>query len=88
MFEQNREREANMQHTITVTIPEKLEPRFKKIEDVNAFASVIIARALQREIPSDTDGQLKKAVELMLDEYANDTELTIFTALDGEPVYE
>ena len=77
-----------MQHTITVTIPEKLEPRFKKIEDVNAFASVIIARALQWQIPIDTDRQLEKAVELMRDEYENDTELTSFTALDGEPVYE
>ncbi len=77
-----------MQHTITVTIPETLEPRFKKINDVNAFASVIIAKALQKQVPHDSTKQLETAAELMFDEYANDTELTSFTSLDGEPVYE
>lgn len=32
--------------------------------------------------------KMRKAAELVLDDYLNDPELTAFTALDGEEVYE
>jgi GAF domain-containing protein len=80
--------EGTMQHTITITIPETLESRIQGIGDFAAFVSVITVRALQYRNTQEQNQQLAEAVRLMLDEYTDDLELTSFTALDGESVYE
>ena len=71
-----------MQHTITITIPERLEPRIKDIEDFDTFASVIIIEALQHQDKETRNHQLAEAAQLMLHDYENDDELTSFTVLD------
>jgi hypothetical protein len=77
-----------MQHTVTVNIPETLEPRFKTIDDVDMFVSIITIEALQQRTTLPTDRQMEEAAQLMFNEYATDKELTEFSVLDGEPVYE
>jgi hypothetical protein len=39
-------------------------------------------------IDEDTTVLLEKSVEIMVDEYKNDKELTIFTQIDSEDFYE
>ncbi len=77
-----------MQHTITITIPEVLEPRLRNIEDVERFINNLTIEALQKEETSEQYRQLAAAAQLMRQEYISDAELTSFTALDGEPIYE
>ena len=49
----------------------------------------MIREDLQRrkEIKEDRKKRLTEAAEVMLEDYNNDKELTIFTALDGEDFY-
>jgi hypothetical protein len=77
-----------MQHTITITIPERLEPRIQDIEDFDTFVSAITIEALQHQDKETRNQQLAEAAQLMLQDYENDGELTSFTVLNGEPVYE
>ena len=77
-----------MQHTITITIPESLEPRIQDIQDLATFVSIITIEALQHQDKEIRNQQLAEAAQLMLHEYKEDDTLTSFTALDGEPVYE
>ena len=77
-----------MQHTITITIPEVLEPRLRDIEDVEMFISVLTIEALQKNEASEEYRQLAEAAQIMCHEYLSDAELISFTALDGEPIYE
>ena len=81
-------KEDMMQHTITITIPEALEPRLQAIEDFATYVSVITIEALQHQDKEIRNQQLAEAAQLMLHEYKDDDTLTSFTALDGEPVYE
>lgn len=77
-----------MQHTVTLTIPETLEARIHDIENFDTFVSVITIEALQHHDKQTRHRQLAEAAKLMLHDYEHDDELTNFTALDGEPVYE
>lgn len=77
-----------MQHTITITIPETLESVIRDIEDFDTFVSVITIEALQHQDKQTRNHQLAEAAKLMLHDYEHDHELTSFTALDGDPVYE
>ncbi len=77
-----------MQHTVTITIPETLESQVQHIKDFETFVSIITVEALQHKEPQTQHQQLTKAAQLMLKEYTNEPELTCFTTLDGEPVYE
>ncbi len=77
-----------MQHTITITIPEILEPGIREIEDFDTYVSVITIEALQHRDKQTRNQQLAEAAQLMLHDYEHDDELTSFTALDGEPIYE
>jgi hypothetical protein len=77
-----------MQHTVTITIPETLEPRVQSIENFETFVSVITIEALQHQDKQSLNRQLAEAAQLMLNDYTTDRELTSFTAIDGDPLYE
>jgi hypothetical protein len=77
-----------MQHTVTITIPETLEPRVQSIENFETFVSVITIEALQHQDKRSLNRQLAEAAQLMLNDYTTDRELTSFTAIDGDPFYE
>lgn len=77
-----------MQHTITITIPEKLEPQVQAIDDFDTYVSAITIEALQHQDTQTDKQQLAEAAQLMLHDYERDEELTVFTALDGDPVHE
>lgn len=77
-----------MQHTVTITIPEALEPRVHVLDDFDTFISVITINALQNLEKHDLKKRLANAAELMLQDYTTNSELTGFTSLDGEPFYE
>ncbi len=81
-------KEETLQHTITIAIPETLEARIQEIEDFEAFVNAITIEALKHQDKQIQKQQLVDAAQRMLYEYENDDELTVFTALDGEPVYE
>ena len=50
--------------------------------------SVIEKEEKKQAYPDDRDIKLSVAADLLLNDYATDEELTVFTALDGEKVYE
>ncbi len=75
-----------MQHTVSIMIPDRLEPYIQHITNFESFVSRITIHALQRQDAQIKHSQLAKAAQLMLQDYSNDEELTSFTALDGEPV--
>ena len=77
-----------MQYTVTINIPETLESQVQNIKDFEMFVSVITIDALQHRDKEEQERQLAEAAQLMLYGYTTDQELTCFTALDGEPVYE
>lgn len=77
-----------MQHTVTMTIPEPLESRIQSINDFDTYVSVITIEALQNQDKQTRKLQLAEAAQLMLHDYEHDDVLMMFTALDGEPVYE
>ncbi len=77
-----------MQHTVTITIPEMLEPRIQGMKDFDLFVSTITIDALQQNEPRIQRQQLAEAAQRMLHEYQTNHELTSFTALDREPIYE
>jgi len=48
----------------------------------------VIERTIHSMRTNEEKGDMKKAVELLLPDYLNDEELTVFTALDFEGFYE
>jgi hypothetical protein len=48
----------------------------------------VIERTIHSMRTKEEKGDMKKAVELLLPDYLNDEELTVFTALDFEGFYE
>ena len=80
-----------MEYDITLTIPDRLVPKIRLLENFNAFVNRITIQALQNREKLETHDpkdQMEKAAQLMLADYCEDKELTIFTDLDGEPFYE
>lgn len=75
-----------MQHTVTINIPEIFEPRIQDIKDFDLFVSTITIDALRETEPRLQRQQLAEAAQRMLHDYQTNSELTSFTALDGEPV--
>ena len=69
-----------MQYTITITIPEILEPRLRTIQDFETFVSHLTIEALEKEEHSEEYRQLTEAAQRMRQEYLSDAELTSFTA--------
>jgi metal-responsive CopG/Arc/MetJ family transcriptional regulator len=53
-------------------------------EETHRSKSEIIKQAIASYIEKQEEKKLERAVELMYDEYANDSELTSLTLLDGE----
>ncbi len=80
-----------MEYDVTITIPKKLEPQLRLLENFNTFVNRITIQALQnldKLEKHDHKHQMAKAAQLMLADYSEDKELTAFTDLDGEPFYE
>ena len=77
-----------MQHTVHINIPDPLETRVRGIQNFDEFVSSLTVEALQRTDEAAQYEELAEAANLMLHEYQTNPELTAFTALDGEPVYE
>ena len=75
-----------MQHTVTLNIPEVFEPKIQRIKDFDLFVSSITIDALQQSEPLVQPQHLAEAAQKMLHDYQTNTELTCFTALDGEPI--
>lgn len=75
-----------MQHTVTISIPEIYEPRIQNMRDFDLFVNTITIEALQQTAPPLQRQQLSEAARSLLRDYQTDSELTCFTALDGEPV--
>jgi len=85
----NERKDISMQYQIIVNIPDHFDEYIRSIENFEQFVSNAAVEALKRD--NDTEGRKKRlsdAAELMLTEYKQDKELTCFTSLDGEPVYE
>ncbi|MCD4746442.1 MAG: hypothetical protein K8R58_09095 [Bacteroidales bacterium] len=49
---------------------------------------LIIERTIQSIKESEVKNKMKKAVDILVSDYENDTELTVFTNLDFESFYE
>ena len=77
-----------MQHTVRINIPDPLETRVRGIQNFDEFVSSLTVEALQRTNETAQHQELADAAKLMLHEYHTNPELTQFTVLDGEPVYE
>ena len=77
-----------MQYHVTITIPDTLDSQVRVVDDFDTFVSMITIQALQNIEKDDMHAHLAEAARLMLAEYTEDQELTSFSALDGEPVYE
>ena len=77
-----------MQRTITITIPDPLVKHVRGIRNLDEFVSGLTIKALQDQGCQPQEQELAEAAKLMLHEYSTDPELTSFSALDGEPVYE
>lgn len=86
--EQKAQEGEYMHHTININIPDPLETRVRSIQDFDEFVSSVTIEALQRTPETPLDQELIDAAQLMLHEYQTNPELTQFTVLDGEPVYE
>ena len=48
----------------------------------------VVEKALRNIRLEEQRERMRQQAELVLNDYLNDPEMTIFTALDGEPVYE
>jgi hypothetical protein len=79
---------GHMQHTVKINIPDPLETRVRGIQDFDEFVSTLTIEALQRATETTFDQELVDAANLMLQEYQTNPELTQFTVLDGESIYE
>lgn len=77
-----------MQHTVKITIPDPLETQVRGIQNFDEFVSSLTVEALQRTNETTQNQELADAAKLMLHEYQTNPELTQFTVLDGDPVYE
>lgn len=75
-----------MQYQLTLYIPDYLGESIRSMANFEQFVNDMIVEVLQK---SDTQRKqrLRDAAKLMAVEYAADNELTVFTALDSEPVY-
>ena len=73
-----------MQHTVSIMIPDFLEPSLQRITNFENFVNRLIIHALKRRETRTQHVQLEQAARLMLPDYTHDEELTCFTALDGE----
>lgn len=77
-----------MQHQVTITIPDRFEPYLHAVADFNQFVTQATLTALQTLDRVSKRQRLMDAAKLMMPEYAENQELTSFTALDGEPLHE
>ncbi len=66
-----------------LAMPQQLELLQKALRLMQQSAPV--AKVYLAAVPAKTS--LSDAAQLLLDDYANDEELTSFTCLDGEPVH-
>ena len=70
---------------ITFSLPKDVNIALGKLKnEAKQSKSEIIKIAIQRYLAQKEKYKLKKAVALMHNEYKNNTELTEFTALDGD----
>jgi len=78
-----------MQYQIIINITDHFNEYIRSIENFEQFVSNAAVEALKTENDTaDRKKRLSDAAKLMLTEYKQDKELTCFTSLDGEPVYE
>jgi len=79
-----------MKYQVIINIPEHYNEYIRSMENFEQFVSNATIEALKAEnnITDKRKKRLSDAAKLMLNEYTEDKELTCFTALDGEPVYE
>jgi len=84
----NKKRGHDSTYNTTITIPDTLEHRLQAIKNFDTYVSNITIEALQHRDKQTRNRQLVEAAQIMLHEYENDDELTGFTVLDGEPIYE
>lgn len=57
-------------------------------QDAHTSMSNVVRDLLRERIKQQRRANLRKAAEIMADAYRTDTELTAFTALDGEDVHD
>lgn len=57
-------------------------------QDAHTSMSNVVRDLLRERIKQQRRANLRKAAEMMADAYRTDTELTAFTALDGEDVHD
>lgn len=80
-----------MEYYVTITIPDRLAPQIRLLENFNTFVNRVTIQALQNRDKlekHDDKHQMAKAADLMLANYCENKELTAFTDLDEEPFYE
>lgn len=70
---------------ITFSLPNSMNIALDELKnELNRSKSEIIKLAIESYLVQQKEIKLKKAVELMANEYENDRELTEFTVLDSE----
>ncbi|HAF62433.1 MAG TPA: hypothetical protein DCK95_08915 [Anaerolineaceae bacterium] len=74
----------NARFNITITESQKhyVEKEAKKM---GTSPSGFLRELIEEHQEKSKDEQLKKAAELLAEDYRNDKELTTFTAIDGDP---
>ena len=71
---------------VTFSIPHALKLKVDELkEQFNVSKSEILKNALEEYVLKEEEKKIKRAVEMMMDEYSTDRELTALTSLDSEP---
>ncbi len=70
---------------ITISIPNSMNSNLDKLKnEIKRSKSEIIKLAIESYLAQQKKIKLQKAVEMMANEYENDSKLTEFTVLDSE----
>ena len=70
---------------ITISIPNSMNSNLDKLKnEIKRSKSEIIKLAIESYLAQQKKIKLQKAVEMMVNEYENDSKLTEFTVLDSE----
>ena len=68
-----------------ITLSDEIVEKLKTIHDPEAFVNSLLKEKIsKREV---IQGNLEKAVARLMDDYQDDAEFAVFTALDGDDFY-
>ncbi|QTA88396.1 hypothetical protein [Desulfonema magnum] len=68
-----------------ITVNDDIGRRIKSLPNADEFINSVLEKALLEQ--ENTKKKLEDAAKALSDDYKNDSELTVFTVLDGEDFY-